>query len=156
MEGTRPLLLEIQALVSKSNFGYPRRVALGFDSNRLALLLAVLEKRMGLPLAGEDVFVNVAGGLTVGEPVADLGLAAAVASSFKSKPIDPYTVLLGEVGLAGEVRGAQQASVRAREAARLGFKRVVLPAHNLPLPDAPDSIETVGVHTLEEGLHLLF
>ena len=156
MEGTRPLLLEIQALVSRSSFGYPRRVALGFDSNRVSLLLAVLEKRMKLPLAGEDVFVNVAGGLTVGEPVADLGLAAAVASSFKSTPVDPYTVLLGEIGLAGEVRGAQQAAVRAREAARLGFKRVLLPAQNLPLTDAPSSIETVGIHTLEEGLHLLF
>jgi DNA repair protein RadA/Sms len=156
LEGTRPLLLEIQALVSKSSFGYPRRVALGFDSNRLALLLAVLEKRMGLPLAGEDVFVNVAGGLTVGEPVADLGLAAAVVSSFKSKPINPHTVVLGEVGLAGEVRGAQQASLRAREAARLGFNRIILPAQNLPLPDTPGSIETLGVQTLEEGLHLLF
>ena len=156
MEGTRPLLLEIQALVSRSSFGYPRRVALGFDSNRVSLLLAVLEKRMKLPLAGEDVFVNVAGGLTVGEPVADLGLAAAVASSFKSTPVDPHTVLLGEVGLAGEVRGAQQAATRVREAARLGFKRALLPAQNLPLTDAPSSIETVGIHTLEEGLHLLF
>jgi DNA repair protein RadA/Sms len=156
MEGTRPLLLEIQALVAKSSFGYPRRVALGFDSNRLALLLAVIEKRIKLEIGGEDVFVNVAGGLTVGEPVADLGLAVAVASSFRGRPIDPHTVLLGEVGLAGEVRAAQQVSLRAKEAARLGFKQLLLPAGNLPLPDAPPSIKTVGIQTLEEALNLLF
>jgi DNA repair protein RadA/Sms len=156
MEGTRPLLLEIQALVSKSSFGYPRRVALGFDSNRLALLLAVVEKRAGLKIAGEDVFVNVAGGLAVGEPVADLGLAVAVASSFRGRPIDPHTVLLGEVGLAGEVRAAQQVSLRAKEADRLGFKQLLLPAGNLPLPDAPPSIKTVGIQTLGEALNLLF
>jgi DNA repair protein RadA/Sms len=156
LEGTRPLLLEIQALVSKSSFGYPRRVALGFDANRLALLLAVLEKRAGLALSGEDVFVNVAGGLAVEEPVADLGLAVAVASSFRNRPIDPHTVLLGEVGLAGEVRATQQVSLRAKEADRLGFKRMLLPAGNLPLPDAPTSIETVGIQTLQEALNLLF
>jgi DNA repair protein RadA/Sms len=156
MEGTRPLLLEIQALVAKSSFGYPRRVALGFDSNRLALLLAVVEKRAGLKIAGEDVFVNVAGGLAVGEPVADLGLAVAVASSFRGRPIDPHTVLLGEVGLAGEVRAAQQVSLRAKEADRLGFKQLLLPAGNLPLPDAPPSIKTVGIQTLGEALNLLF
>jgi DNA repair protein RadA/Sms len=131
-------------------------VALGIDANRVALLLAVLEKRLGLPLAGEDVFVNVVGGLSVGEPVADLGLAAAVVSSFRARPIDARTVLLGEVGLAGEVRAAQQASLRAREAARLGFERILLPASNLPLPDAPESVEAVGVRTMEEALDLLF
>jgi DNA repair protein RadA/Sms len=156
LEGTRPLLMEIQALVSKTSFGYPRRVALGFDANRVALLLAVLEKRLGLPLAGEDVFVNVVGGLSVGEPVADLGLAAAVASSFRARPLDARTVLVGEVGLAGEVRAAQQVALRVREAARLGFERIVLPASNLPLPDSEDSVEAVGVRTMEEALDLLF
>ncbi len=156
LEGTRPLLLEIQALVCKTSFGYPRRVALGVDANRVALLLAVLEKRLGVPLAGEDVFVNVVGGLSVGEPVADLGLAAAVVSSFRARPLDARTVLVGEVGLAGEVRAAQQVALRAREAARLGFERIVLPASNLPLPDGQDSVEAVGVRTLEEALDLLF
>ena len=106
--------------------------------------------------AGEGVFVNVAGGLAVGEPVADLGLAVAVASSFRGRPIDPHTVLLGEVGLAGEVRAAQQVSLRAKEADRLGFKQLLLPAGNLPLPDAPPTIKTVGIQTLEEALNLLF
>ncbi len=122
----------------------------------MALLLAVLEKRLGLPLAGEDVFVNVVGGLSVGEPVADLGLAAAVASSFRARPLDARTVLVGEVGLAGEVRAAQQVALRVREAARLGFERIVLPASNLPLPDSEDSVEAVGVRTMEEALDLLF
>ncbi len=156
LEGTRPLLLEIQALVSRSSFGYPRRVALGFDSNRVALLLAVLEKRVGLALAGEDVFVNVAGGLTVGEPAADMGMVAAVVSSFRARPVDSHTVLFGEIGLAGEVRSAQQVSLRVREAARLGFERVLLPAGNLPLPDGPESVEAVGVENVSEALDRLF
>jgi len=156
LEGTRPLLLEIQALVSRSSFGYPRRVALGFDSNRVSLLLAVLEKRVGLALSAEDVFVNVAGGLTVGEPTADLGLVAAVVSSFRARPVDAHTVLLGEVGLAGEVRCAQQVTLRVREAARLGFECVLLPAANLPLPDGPESVETIGIENLSEALDRLF
>jgi len=152
VEGTRPLLVEIQALVSRSNFGYPRRVALGIDNNRVALLLAVLEKRIGLALSAEDVFVKVAGGLVVDEPVADLGVVAAVASSFKGRPVQGQCVLLGEVGLAGEVRAAQRAAMRVREAARLGFQRVILPAGNLPLPDVSDSVELVGVRSVGEAL----
>lgn len=155
LEGTRPLLAELQALVSRSSFGYPRRVALGVDSNRVALLLAVLEKRAGLKLSSEDVFVNVAGGLVVAEPVADLGVVAAVASSFRGRPIDAGTVVLGEVGLAGEVRAAQQVSLRVREAARLGFDKIILPAGNLPLPDAPDSVDPVGVRNIGEALEIL-
>jgi len=157
LEGTRPLLVEIQALVSRSNFGYPRRVALGIDPNRVALLLAILEKRAGLQLQSEDVFVNVAGGLAVDEPSADLGLAAAVASSFRARPIDSETVLLGEVGLAGEVRAAQQVALRVREAARLGFRRAILPAGNLPLAETTEaSVEAVGVRNIVEALDMVF
>ncbi len=158
LEGTRPLLVEIQALVSRSSFGYPRRVTVGIDSNRVALLLAVLEKRVGLQLSAEDVYVNVAGGLAVGEPVADLGVAAAVASSFKGRPVDSQTVLLGEVGLAGEVRAAQQVAVRVKEAARLGFNKIILPIGNLPLPDeaaAALDVELVGVRNVGEVLELV-
>ncbi len=159
LEGTRPLLVEIQALVSRSSFGYPRRVTLGIDSNRVALLLAVLEKRIGLQLSAEDVYVNVAGGLVVGEPVADLGLVVAVASSFKGRPVDSQTVLLGEVGLAGEVRAAQQVALRVKEAARLGFNKIILPTGNLPLPDeagADLDVELVGVRNVGEALEAVF
>jgi DNA repair protein RadA/Sms len=127
-------------------------VALGIDTNRVALLLAVLEKRVGLALSAEDVFVKVAGGLVVDEPVADLGVVAAVASSFKGRPVQAQCVLLGEVGLAGEVRAAQRAAMRVREAARLGFNRIILPAGNLPLPDDNDSVELVGVRNVGEAL----
>jgi DNA repair protein RadA/Sms len=159
LEGTRPLLVEIQALVSRSSFGYPRRVTLGIDSNRVALLLAVLEKRIGLQLSAEDVYVNVAGGLVVDEPVADLGLVAAVASSFKGRPVDSQSVLLGEVGLAGEVRAAQQVALRVKEAARLGFNKIILPTGNLPLPDeagADLDVELVGVRNVGEALEVVF
>ena len=154
MEGTRPLLVEVQALVSPTSFGTPRRMSLGIDPNRTNLLLAVLEKRVGLELLGDDVFVSVAGGLEIDEPAADLGVAAAVASSFRNRPLPPQTVLFGEVGLGGEVRGAGQAGLRLREAAQMGFTRCLLPARNVP-DDAPPGIRLVGVHTLEEALERL-
>lgn len=156
LEGTRPLLLEIQALVSTSSFGYPRRVALGFDANRLSLLLAVLEKRAQLALSGEDVYVNVAGGLTVSEPVADLGVVGAVASSFRGQPIDSRTVLLGEVGLAGEVRPASQLPLRIKEISRLGFRRALVPASNPPVLDAPPDLDIVGLKSVDELLDVVF
>jgi DNA repair protein RadA/Sms len=156
LEGTRPILLEIQTLTSTSSFGYPRRVAVGFDANRVSLLLAVLEKRADLSLAGEDVYVNVAGGLEVTEPVADLGLVASVASSFRGQPIDADTVFIGEVGLAGEVRSAQQIAPRVKEIARLGFQRVVVPAGNCPVNDAPDHLEVVGIRNISELMELIF
>ena len=131
VEGSRPLLVEVQALVSSSTYGNARRMASGIDGSRLSLLLAVLEKRAGLNLIGEDVFVNVAGGMTVDEPAADLGVAAAVASSVRNRPIRPATAVFGEVGLAGEVRGAAQAALRVREAAQMGFTRCVVPRANL-------------------------
>jgi DNA repair protein RadA/Sms len=154
IEGSRPMLVEVQALVSPTSFGTPRRMSLGIDPNRTSLLLAVLEKRVGLELLGDDVFVSVAGGLEVDEPAADLGVAAAVASSFRNRPVPGHCVLFGEVGLAGEVRGAGQASLRIREAAQMGFTRCLLPARNVP-PDVPAGIELLGVETLEEALERL-
>jgi DNA repair protein RadA/Sms len=150
LEGSRPMLVEVQALVSPTSFGTPRRMSLGIDANRTSLLLAVLEKRVGLELLGDDVFVSIAGGLEVPEPAADLGVAAAIASSFRSRPIQAGTALFGEVGLGGEIRGVGQAALRIREAAQMGFKRCVLPARNVP-SDA-FGIELVGVETLEGAL----
>ncbi|MCG6920598.1 MAG: DNA repair protein RadA [Acidobacteria bacterium] len=151
IEGSRPMLVEVQALVTPTSFGTPRRMSLGIDPNRTSLLLAVLEKRVGLELLGDDVFVSVAGGLDVDEPAADLGVAAAVASSFRSRPLPSETVLFGEVGLGGEVRGAGQSGLRVREAAQMGFTRCILPARNVPEEVDPD-IRLVGVSTLEEAL----
>jgi DNA repair protein RadA/Sms len=150
VEGSRPMLVEIQALVSPTSFGTPRRMSIGLDANRTTLLMAVLEKRVGLALLGDDVFVSVAGGLEVAEPAADLGVAAAVASSFRNRPVPPRTAFFGEVGLAGEVRGCGQAALRVREAAQMGFTRVILPARNVPPPQ--DGVELVGVQSLEEAL----
>jgi DNA repair protein RadA/Sms len=153
IEGSRPMLVEVQALVSPTSFGTPRRTSIGLDANRTTLLMAVLEKRVGLALLGEDVFVSVAGGLEVSETAMDLGVAAAVASSFRNRPVPPKTVLFGEVGLAGEVRGTGQAALRVREAAQMGFTRCVLPARNVPADS--DGIELLGVSTLEEALERL-
>jgi DNA repair protein RadA/Sms len=130
MEGTRPLLVEVQALVGHSPFGVPRRTAIGVDPNRISLLVAVLGKRMGMELGDQDIFVNVAGGLRVIEPAADLGIVSAMVSSFLDRPVDRGTVLFGEVGLAGEIRGVSQAEVRVREAKELGFSTCVLPRSN--------------------------
>jgi len=127
MEGTRPVLVEIQALVSSSKYGTGRRMTQGVDQNRVALMIAMLEKRAGMQLLGDDVFVNIAGGLEVDEPAVDLGLVTAIASSFRNQPINAHTAVFGEVGLTGEVRGAMQAAVRAREAQALGFKKIVMP-----------------------------
>ncbi len=156
IEGSRPMLVEVQALVSPTSFGTPRRMSLGIDPNRTSLLLAVLEKRVGLELLGDDVFVSVAGGLEVYEPAADLGVAAAVTSSFRNRPLPPHTALFGEVGLAGEVRGAGQAALRIREAAQMGFTRCILPGRNLPREPEGEGIELVGVDNLSEALDRLF
>ena len=152
MEGTRPLLVEVQALVSGSKYGTGRRMAQGFDTNRLALLIAMLEKRVGFQLMGDDVFVNVAGGLEIDEPAADLGVVASIASSFKNKPLDSHTAVFGEVGLTGEVRGAMQAQARAREAQALGFKKLVMPASNTDGLERLLGLRVVGVRSVEEAL----
>ena len=158
-EGTRPILVEVQALVASGAYGTARRMASGIDHNRLSLLLAVLEKRAGLSLAGEDVFVNVAGGLQVNEPAADLGVIAAVTSSLRNRGVRPGTAIFGEVGLGGEVRGTTQADLRVKEAAQLGFKRCVLPEANADaeaVATASDAgCELVGVGSVEEALEAL-
>ena len=156
MEGTRPLLVEIQALVSGNKYGAGRRMTQGLDQNRVALMIAMLEKRAGLQLTGDDVFVNIAGGLEVDEPAADLGVVTAIASSFKNMNIDPHTAVFGEVGLTGEVRGAMQASVRAREAQALGFKKIVMPASNVVGLERMLGVRVVGVKSVDEALEELF
>ena len=155
IEGSRPLLVEVQALVSSSSYGNARRMASGIDQNRLSLLLAVLEKRAGLNLMGEDVFVNIAGGMTVDEPAADLAIIAAVASSVRNRPIRQGTAAFGEVGLAGEIRGTTQASLRVREAAQMGFTRCVLPPGSCSPVDLPGGIELAEVRTVSEALDAL-
>ena len=156
MEGTRPMLVEVQALVSGNKSASGRRMAQGFDYNRTSLLIAVLEKRLGFQLAGDDVFVNVAGGLEIDEPAADLGVIAAIASSFRNLQIDPETAVFGEVGLTGEVRGVLQAQSRAREAQTLGFKKLIVPASNKVGLEKLLGIRVVGVKNLEEALEELF
>ena len=157
MEGTRPMLVEIQALASDSTFNYPARTAQGFDTNRLTLLLAVLAKRVGVEgLLKSDVFLNVVGGFEVDEPAADLGVVAAVVSSYRNKVVDSKTAVFGEVGLTGEVRGAMQAQARAREAQALGFKKIILPASNTSGLERLLGVRVVGVRSVEEALDELF
>jgi DNA repair protein RadA/Sms len=156
MEGTRPVLVEIQALVSGTKYGTGRRMTQGVDQNRVSLLIAMLEKRTGLQLIGDDVFVNIAGGLEVDEPAADLGVVAAIASSFKNMTVDPHTAVFGEVGLTGEVRGAMQPAVRAREAQALGFKKILMPASNAVGLERLLGVRVVGVRSVEEAMEELF
>jgi DNA repair protein RadA/Sms len=155
LEGTRPLLVEIQALVSTSSFGVPRRTALGVDYNRLNLLIAVLDKRIGMHLGGMDVFVNVVGGLRIDEPAIDMGVIAAVASSFRNRAIETGMFTFGEVGLSGELRGISQADTRIKEAAKIGFKKGIVPVGNSNKLKA-DDIEIIGVKNVEEALEALF
>jgi DNA repair protein RadA/Sms len=154
VEGSRPILVEVQALVSSSTYGTSRRMASGIDQQRLSLLLAVLEKRAGLNLIGDDVFVNIAGGMTVDEPASDLGVLAAIASSVRNRVIPPTTAMFGEVGLAGEVRGITQAALRIREAAQMGFKRCILPEANIDPAERGlnGECDLVGVRTIGEAL----
>jgi len=155
LEGSRPLLVEIQALVSKSSFGYARRRSQGFDFNRLSLLVAVLEKRIGLHLEAEDIFVNVAGGIKIEDPAADLGVAVAIASAFREELVAPQTAILGEVGLAGEIRSISQAAIRINEASKLGFKHCILPGNNYKhLGEKAEDIELIPVSTLKETLDI--
>ncbi|HEY3093183.1 MAG TPA: DNA repair protein RadA [Vicinamibacterales bacterium] len=154
VEGSRPILVEVQALVSTSTYGNARRMAIGIDQNRLSLLLAVLEKRAGLSLAGDDVYVNIAGGMNIEEPAADLGVVAAVASSVRNRGLSPSTAMFGEVGLSGEIRGIPQAPLRIREAVQMGFTRIVLPAANVD-PSESNGCELVGVRTVGEALDTL-
>jgi DNA repair protein RadA/Sms len=153
LEGTRPLLVEIQALVSKSGFGYARRRSGGFDYNRLSLLVAVLEKRIGLALEAEDIFVNVAGGIKIEDPAADLAVAMAVNSAFREELVLEETLVLGEIGLAGEIRSISQAVLRINEGEKLGFKHCILPLNNYKnLEYKTNKIEMVPVTTLKQAL----
>jgi DNA repair protein RadA/Sms len=159
LEGTRPILAELQALVTPTKMTMPRRTSIGVDYNRVSLLIAVLEKRVGMHLMGMDVFVNVVGGLKIDEPAVDLGIIAAVASSFREKPINANTVVMGEVGLAGEVRAISQAEMRLKDAAKLGFTRCVLPQVNVEKLEKAASLkkmELMGVRTVDEAMERLF
>lgn len=155
MEGTRPILLEIQALVCRSNFGIPRRQAIGMDFNRLNLLMAVLEKRLNLQMSDCDAYVNLAGGMRIVEPAIDLGVAMAVASSFKNRVIDDKTIAFGEIGLSGEVRGVSMAENRVAEAAKLGFTTCILPAVNAGQIREKQEITVIGVRTVRDAIDLI-
>ncbi len=158
LEGTRPMLIEIQALVCATNFGMPRRMATGVDYNRVCLLMAVLEKRMGMQLSSFDAYVNVIGGLKVDEPACDLGIITALASSFRDTSVDPGCVMIGEVGLTGEVRAVSQIDKRVMEAARIGFKSCIIPEGNYKLMEKVKGIEDIeikGVKTVQQALNLI-
>jgi DNA repair protein RadA/Sms len=155
LEGTRPLLIEIQALVSASNYGVPRRTALGVDYNRVNLLIAVLDKRLGMHLGGMDIFVNVVGGLKIDEPAVDMAVVAAITSSFKNSAVDSKTYVFGEVGLSGELRAISHADMRIKEAAKLGLQKGLIPAGNLITVEGSDT-EIIGARNVEEALEILF
>lgn len=154
LEGSRPILVEVQALVSKSSFGYARRRAQGFDFNRLSLLIAVLEKRIGLHLEAEDVFVNVVGGIKIEDPACDLAVSLAVASALREELFMQDAMVLGEVGLAGEIRGIAQVGLRISEAEKLGFKRIILPKNNYKNLTYKGSLELLPVASLKEALDI--
>jgi DNA repair protein RadA/Sms len=155
MEGSRPLLVEIQALVSRTHFGTPRRLATGVDPQRLALVSAVLEKRVGVNLWDQDIYLNVVGGLQVDEPAADLAIVGAILSSLFNRPIAPSTVIFGEVGLGGEVRPAMFPEIRLKEASVLGFKRGIIPAQSIA-QDLQFAMETLRVRDLREAQEVFF
>jgi len=156
MEGTRPLLIELQALVSPTTFGMPRRTCIGVDFNRVNLLVAVLEKIAGLHLSGMDIFVNIVGGIKIVEPAVDMGVVAAVASSLREIPIHPRTVLFGEVGLSGEIRAVSQVDSRVKEAAKIGFERAILSKTNSVRLKDTHGLEITGVNNIEEFLEIIF
>lgn len=152
LEGTRPVLVELQALVTPTAFATPRRMATGVDHHRISLLIAVLEKRLGLFLQNQDAYVNVAGGVRLDEPAIDLGMAVSIASSFRDQACSPQDVFIGEIGLAGEVRGVTRIDERIKEAAKLGFERIILPRKNVAAMPEAHGIELVGVDTVTEAL----
>ncbi|MGN0242430.1 MAG: DNA repair protein RadA [Lachnospiraceae bacterium] len=153
IEGTRPVLIEIQALVTQTNFNMPRRTAVGIDFNRVNLLMAVLEKRMGMQLGGYDAYVNLAGGMRLGEPAIDLGIVLAIASSFRNRPVNPQTVIFGEVGLTGEVRGVSMAEQRIREAEKMGFTSCIMPQSNVDALQYEPKMKLFGVSTVLDALN---
>jgi DNA repair protein RadA/Sms len=156
MEGTRPILVELQALASSTSLGTPRRTILGLDHNRVALLVAVMEKQLGMHLMGHDIFMNVAGGVKIMEPAVDMGIVSAIASSFLDRPIRKDTLVVGEVGLAGEVRAVGNVDIRITEAHKMGFTRIVGPAGSLKRLKKPKQVTLAGVETVSEAVELLF
>jgi DNA repair protein RadA/Sms len=156
MEGTRPILVELQALASSTSFGNPRRTILGIDQNRVALLVAVMEKKLGLHLMGHDIFMNVAGGVKIDEPAVDMGIVSAIASSFLDRPIHKGTLIFGEVGLTGEIRGIGHVEIRVAEAKKMGFDRCLVPQSNLKRMTKIKGIELIGVKTVSEAIENLF
>jgi DNA repair protein RadA/Sms len=152
LEGTRPLMIEIQALVSQTNFGMPRRTSIGVDFNRVNLLIAVLEKRAGMHLGGMDIFINIVGGLKIVEPAVDLGIIATIASSMKNVSIRPDTFVFGEIGLSGEVRAVAQAEARLKEAAKIGFRNAIIPAGNAEKTGNREGLNVIGIRDIEEFL----
>ena len=152
IEGTRPILIEIQALVTRTNFGLPRRTTVGIDYNRVNLLMAVLEKRAGLHLGDWDAYVNLAGGMKLGEPAIDLGVVMAIASSYKNKVVDEGLLIFGEVGLSGEVRGVNMAEQRVREGEKLGFTACLMPKANLDSLQGKYKIQLIGVSNIKEAM----
>ena len=155
IEGSRPILVEVQALVTPTNYGMPQRTSTGFDFRRLALLLAVLEKRVGLNLGQQDVFVNVAGGIRIDEPAVDLGIATSITSSLRDIPVDSSSVAVGEIGLGGEIRTIGQIDRRVQEAAKLGFKRIIIPQNNIKNFKPNSGIEIIGVDRIERAIEVL-
>ncbi len=156
LEGTRPILVEVQALVVASQYGSARRTATGVDYNRISVLVAMLEKRLGIPLMGCDIYVNAAGGLEINEPASDLAICAAILSSFRNHPLSSHTVLLGELGLSGEARPISQVHLRLRESAAMGFQRCILPAGNFPLLDSVAGIEPEPLGSIRQLSDLIF
>ena len=155
MEGTRPILMEIQALVCRSNFGMPRRTAAGTDYNRVNLLMAVLEKRVGLPLSNYDAYINIAGGIRMNEPAIDLGIVMAIVSSYKNQSISPGTIVFGEVGLSGEVRAVSMPEQRVAEARKLGFKTCIMPQVSKDMLKKIEGIEVIGVKSVNQAMNLI-
>ncbi|MBX3306405.1 MAG: DNA repair protein RadA, partial [Nitrospira sp.] len=148
-------LVELQALVSSTSYAMPKRMANGVELNRVSLLLAVMEKRLGVHLSGQDVYVNVVGGMHIDEPAIDVGIVAAVASSLRDVPIEPGFLMLGEIGLGGEVRAVSQAEARIREAAKMGFKRCLLPERNLTKLNPIEGMEFIGIQEVREALDVV-
>jgi len=155
MEGTRPLLLEVQALVCRTGYGYPKRQSTGTDFNRVSLLMAVIEKRLGIPMSQFDAYINLAGGIRQTEPALDLGIVLAILSSFKNTPVDDRMVVFGEVGLSGEVRAVSQVQMRVQEASKMGFTSCVLPRSSVRRLEAPEGMKLIPVGTLAELGNLL-
>ena len=155
MEGTRPILMEIQALVCRSNFGMPRRTAAGTDYNRVNLLMAVLEKRVGLPFSNYDAYINIAGGIRMNEPAIDLGIVMAIVSSYKNQSISPGTIVFGEVGLSGEVRAVSMPEQRVAEARKLGFKTCIMPQVSKDMLKKIEGIEVIGVKSVNQAMNLI-